>query len=459
MKVRGFTRGERRWAPAVCSRAVVAAVALLLLAAPASAQSMFKLDRYRLDNGLEVIVHEDHSAPLAFISVWYHYGSGDGQPGKSGLAHLAEHLMFEGSRHVQPGQHFQVLGVAGNADANATTSADRTNYFETVPANQLETALWLESDRMSYLVTSLDPARIANQRDVVRNERRQRYENVAFGAETFAVGLALYPEGHPYRYLTIGLHEDIQGEGIEDLTALYKDWYGPGNATLLVAGDVDPVKTRELVQHWFGTLPGRRRPAHPAPAVAPVQLPVRKMVNDPFTKLRRVRYVWPSPPAYSDDDIGLQVLASVLGSAPNGRLYRRLVVGAQPLAQNVGAVQAGRRFSGEFHVAIDLRDGIDAGVAEAAMRDEVERLQTQLVDPRELRQVLAARQVAFVAGFESLSSRGEAMQAYNHYRGDPDSFNWELARARSFTPLMLNALANKYLGAARAEIITLPGAP
>jgi zinc protease len=435
------------------------AAALLLLATPAAAQSMFKLEKYRLDNGLEVILHEDHTSPLAFVSVWYHYGSGDGVAGKSGLAHLAEHVMFEGSAHVQPGQHFQVLGVAGNADANATTSADRTNYFETVPANQLETALWLESDRMSYLVAALDPGRVANQRDVVRNERRQRYENVAFGAETFAVGLALYPEGHPYRNLTIGLHEDIQGETSDDLAALYKDWYGPGNATLLVAGDVDPTRAKALVQHWFGTLPGRPRPAHPAPQVAAMKLPVRQMVNDPFTKLQRIRYVWPSPPAFSDDDIGLDVLASLLATSPTGRLNRRLIYAQQPLAQNVGASQNGRRFSGEFHVVVDVRAGVDPAVAEAAMRDEVERLRTQLVDARELRQVLAARQVGFVAGYESLSSRGEAMQTYNHYRGQPDSFTWELAKARSFTPLMLNALANRYLGAARVEVITVPGAP
>jgi zinc protease len=442
---------SRRLAPLVA--------ALLLAPAAASAQSMFKLEKYRLDNGLEVIVHEDHTSPLAFVSVWYHYGSGDGVPGKSGLAHLAEHVMFEGSRHVQPGQHFQVLGVAGNADANATTSADRTNYFETVPANQLETALWLESDRMSYLVTSLDAGRIANQRDVVRNERRQRYENVAFGPESFAVALSLYPEGHPYRNLTIGLHEDIQGETIDDLTALYKDWYGPGNATLLVAGDIDPAQARTMVQRWFGTLPGRPRPAHPAPQLAAVKLPVRQMVSDPFTRQSRIRYVWPSAPAFSDDDIGLEVLASLLATSPTGRLYRRLVYADRPLAQNVGASQGGRRFSGEFHVVVDVRGGVDAAVAEAAMRDEVEKLRTQLVDPRELRQVLASRQVGFVAGYESLSSRGEAMQAYNHYRGQPDSFSWELARARSFTPQTLNALANKYLGAARVEVITVPGAP
>jgi zinc protease len=435
------------------------AAALLLVATPTAAQSMFELEKYRLDNGLEVILHEDHTTPLVYVSVWYHYGSGDGVPGKSGLAHLAEHMMFEGSRHVKPGDHFQVLGVAGNADANATTSADRTNYFESVPANQLETVLWLESDRMSYLVGSIDQGRLDNQRNVVRNERRQRYENRAFGPETFAVALTLYPEGHPYRHLTIGLHEDIQGATLDDVSQVFKDWYGPGNATLLVAGDIDPAHTKTLITRWFGTLPGRGRPDHPAPRVGAPSLPTRTMVTDPFSKIRRIRYVWPSPPALSDDDVGLDVLAAVLGTSPTGRLARRLIYGDPPLAEDVNAFQSARRFSGEFHIVVDVRNGANPTAAEAAINAEIERVRTQPIGERELRQVLASYEVGFVAGYESLRARGEAMQIYNHYRGDPDSFSWALAKAKSFTPQKLQALAKHYLTGARVEVITIPGAP
>jgi zinc protease len=432
---------------------------MLLGASPALAQSMFKIDRSTLGNGLELIVHEDHTTPLAFVSVWYHYGSGDGVPGKSGLAHLAEHMMFEGSAHVKPGEHFQVLGVAGNADANATTNTDRTNYFERVPAHQLETALWLESDRMSYLVTSLDPARLANQRDVVRNERRQSYENVAFGAETFAISQALYPLGHPYRELTIGLHEDIQGETLEDLAAVYKDWYGPGNATLLVAGDVDTAEVKKLVEKWFGTLPGRGRPGHPAPTAGLNKLPVRNTVTDPFSKLRRIRYVWPSPPYFTDDDLGLDILASILARSPTGRLYRTLVYGDHPLAQSVGAFQSSRKFTSEFHIAVDLRADADLAAVEDQLGKEIQSVRDTLVNERELRQVLASWEAGFVTGYESLASRGEAMQRYNHFRGNPDSFAWERAKVRAITPQKLKDLATRYLTGARVEILTVPGKP
>jgi zinc protease len=416
-------------------------------------------ERYRLDNGLEIILHQDHTVPLAYVSVWYHAGGGDDQAGTSGLAHFCEHMMFEGSEHVKPGEHFKVLGVAGNPDANATTGSDRTNYYETVPAHQLETVLWLESDRMSYLRRSLDQERFDNQRAVVRNERRQRYENVAFGAETLAIGEVLYPEGHPYRLLTIGLHEDIERATLDDARTFFRSWYSPTNATLLVAGDFEVPAAKAMVSKWFGTLPGTAtRPAHRLFANPKLTGARRQVVTDPFTKVRRVHYVWPSARAGLDDDVGLDILAAVLGRNPTGRAWQALVRDSQ-VAQALGAYQSSRASSGEFHLYVDLRPSTDLAAAESLLRQQIAEVVRGPVDRREIEQVVASLQASLVTGVETLQARGEAMQSANHYRGDPGAFGWRLATARKFNPESLRALAARTLGAGRVEMITMPAGP
>jgi predicted Zn-dependent peptidase len=417
----------------------------------------FPLERYRLANGLEVLLHEDHTVPLAYVSVWYHAGSGVDLPGKSGLAHLCEHMMFEGSRHVKPGEHFQVLGVAGNPDANATTAQSRTNYFETVPAHQLETVLWLESDRMSYLVAGLDQARFDNQREVVRNERRQRYENAAFGPELFAIAEALYPEGHPYRHLTIGRHDDLQGETLADAAAFMRKWYRPSNATLLIAGDFDRVATKAMVEKWFATLPGGgARPGQQRLAIPVLAAPRRKVVYDPFTNLSRIHYIWPTPvKAYTDADLTLDMLAAVLARRPTGRLWA-LTAGSDAVAQGAGAYHSAGDWGGEFHVYIDVRPTADPAEAEAALQAIIQDVVAAPVTEREVRQVVAAIEAGTATGLETLSARGEQMQSYNHYRGDPDSFGWRLATARKLTPQALRAAAQRTLGSGRVEVITVP---
>ena len=215
-------------------------------------------ERYRLDNGLEVILSEDHRVPLVAVDVWVHVGSGDESVGHSGFAHLFEHMMFQGAEHIGEDVHFDVLRKLGGVSVNGTTNSDRTNFYEVVPANQLETALWLESDRLGFLLPMLTEKSLSNQRDVVRNERRQRYDNVPFGRERFALNAALYPEGHPYRYLTIGKHEDIEGASVDDVRAFWTARYTPSNATLALVGDFDKatIKARyhELLKRFHPDL-------------------------------------------------------------------------------------------------------------------------------------------------------------------------------------------------------------
>jgi zinc protease len=415
----------------------------------------FAYERYRLDNGLEVVLHETHAAALAYVSVWYHAGSGDDLPGTSGLAHLCEHMMFEGSKHVRPSEHFRVLGATGNADANATTSEDRTNYFETVPAAQLETVLWLESDRMGYL-RSLDPERFENQRAVVRNERRQSYENSAFGAEYFAIAETLYPAGHPYRGAIIGSHEELQAVTVADAIAFFQQWYRPANATLLIAGDIDVAATKAMVTRWFGTLPGtQEKPVHRTFPVPSLSAPQRQVVTDPFTKLRRLHYVWPTAMAGTNDDIALDVLADIMAGGPVSPLYWRLIVGER-VANAVEAYQLSRALSGEFHLTVDLAPNASVDVVERLVDEEIAALQAGRIDQQQVRQVVAGFEVSMVTRYERLSARGEAMQSFNHYRGEPSWFGPKLATIRAATPASLAAVARQYLGRARLEVVTMP---
>jgi zinc protease len=439
-------------------RTAALAVGLLLSVAAAASADVprFAVTKYHLANGLEVLLHEDHTLPLAYVSVWYHTGGGDDLSGKSGLAHLCEHMMFEGSRHVPPGEHFRVLGTAGNADANASTGSDRTNYFETVPSHELETALWLESDRMGYLLGTLDDERFGNQRDVVRNERRQRYENVAYGAEVFAIASALYPPGHPYRSLVIGTHEDLQLEALDDARTFFRRWYPPANATLLVAGDIDVTRTRALISKWFGSLPTRPRPVHelrPAPVLSS---PRRETITDGFAGLRRIHYVWPTPvKALTDDDVKLDVLALLLGRTPIGRLYQTLVVDTQ-VAQSVSARHFARAMGGEFHVTVDVRPNASLLTVEQSLRNVIEQAATIKTDVRELRQAVAEMEVALVTDVERLEDRAEEMQSSNHYRGNPDVTS-RLAVAQGMKPEDVMVFAKRFLGEGRVEIITMPG--
>jgi predicted Zn-dependent peptidase len=417
----------------------------------------FAVERYRLDNGLEIMLHEDHTVAQAYVSIWYHAGGGDDLPGRSGLAHFCEHMMFEGSAHVAPSEHLKRLRLAGNADANATTGADRTNYYQTVPPEQLETALWLESDRMSYLTGSLREDRFDDQRDVVRNERRQSYENVAFGRELFVIAEALYPEGHPYRPLTIGRHEDLQAATLDDARAFFRQWYRPSNATLFIGGDFASADVKALVNKWFATLPGTvEKPIHrsfPAPVLSGRQ---RLTVVDPFTKLRRLHYVWPTARFGTDDDLGLDVLALVLAKNPTGRLWKQLVYSGKPVAQSVSAYQSSRSLGSEFHIVIDLRPDASLDEADRLAMDALAFLKTGAVGTREVRQVFTAFEVQMASGYETVSARGEAMQSFNQTYGDPNRFGWRLDTIRQNTPGRLGALARRYLGDGRLEVVTMP---
>jgi zinc protease len=412
-------------------------------------------ERYLLDNGLEVILHEDHRVPLVAVDAWYHVGSGDETPGKSGFAHLFEHMMFQGAKHIGMDVHFDVLREAGASSINGTTNTDRTNYFEVVPKNQLETALWLESDRMGFLLEVLDEKQLDNQREVVRNERRQRYDNAPYGKERFVIAESLYPEGHPYRYLTIGRHEDLASASVDDVKGFFQKWYAPANATLLIAGDFDKAQVKQLVAKWFGTFPKVEKPIPRAPAPPVLAASVRKTVEDPFARLSRVHYVWRTPANLQPGDLELSILADVLGAPGWGRLYKRLVLQEQ-VATTVSAYQDGMNYSGEFHVVVTLRPGTDAAKVEQMVREEMMKALYAPPSIDEVRRSQISTEASLVFSLEELLSRAERLQYFNHFTGDPGYTARYIKDLRQKSPADVQRAARMWLAKPRIEILTVP---
>ncbi len=438
--------------PAAAAPAAAAPVA----SAPAAEPSInIEYERFVLDNGLEVILHRDPSVPLVATNVWFHVGSGDETPGKSGFAHLFEHMMFQGAKHIGKDVHFKILQEIGGTSVNGTTNSDRTNYFEIVPSHQIETALWLESDRMGYLLDLLDEASLKNQQEVVRNERRQRYDNVPYGRDRFAVAEALYPEGHPYRYLTIGRHEDLEGAAIEDVKNFFRQWYVPSNATLTLAGDFEVAKAKALITKWFGGFPKTAKPPRKQVATPTLAATVRKDVADPFARLTRIHYAWHSPPIFSDADFELDVVATVLGAYGWGRLHRALVLDEQS-AQSVSIYNASAQHSSVFNIVVDLKPGQDPAKAEQIIARELDKIRKEPVSEAELKRVLIGTESSFIWGLEDLMGRVEQLQSFNHYTGDPGYAQTYLKRLRALTPAKVRDSAAQILGKPRAEIITKP---
>ena len=437
------------------SMLALAAVAALAPTAHADGDPKIAFEKYTLPNGLEVILAPDPALPLVAVNVWYHVGSGYEVPGKSGFAHLFEHMMFQGTKNTGPDQHFPVLRSAGADNVNGTTNSDRTNYFEVVPANQLETALWLESERMGYLLDGLDKKQMENQIDVVRNERRQSYDNRPYTKAHFAMLEALYPLGHPYRYETIGLHEDLERATVDDVRRFFKTWYVPANATLTLVGDFDPAAAKQVIAKWFGSFPASKKPVVVAIA-APVVAAKTIEVEDPFARLREVTFAWHSPALYADGDAELDIAARALGEEGTGRLYKELVYDKQ-LAQSVRVGQDGSTFSGVFEITVTLRGKADLAEVEKIVLAEVDKLGKEPLDAREISRVAAQREARVIRSLENVNSRANILQGYNHYLGDPDRITWDLDRFRKASADKIRATVAKVLTAEHAiTVITKP---
>ncbi|MCB9777036.1 MAG: insulinase family protein [Alphaproteobacteria bacterium] len=401
-------------------------------------------EQYTLDNGLHVILSEDHSVPFVQVNLWYGVGSKDEVAGRTGFAHLFEHLMFQGSEHMND-DYFVPLQRIG-ARVNGTTNFDRTNFFEGVPSEQLPLALWLESDRMGWLLPALTDEKLENQKEVVRNERRQRYENTPYGEVWVWLFENLYPENHPYHVPTIGRHEDIEAATMEDVSAFFSTWYVPNNASLVISGDFDPSEAKTLVDRYFGAIPAGPQPT----PVKSFDLPdgwlseevvVEKTENAPDHK---VWIAWVSPKLYADGDAELDILSTVLSDGKESRLYQRLVKDKQ-IAKDVEAYQYSALLTGSYiieataaegHTTDELVKEIDAVLAElrkdGPTADEVAVSKTNW-------------QVGFYRRLLTIAGKADMLNSYYTWTGDPGYIGKDLRRYLKVTPASVKETANTWL--------------
>lgn len=446
--------------------APLGALALALLLAPITARAdetpplKAPYERFVLDNGLTVILHEDHTLPIVSVNLWYHVGSAEERPGRTGFAHLFEHLMFEGSKNVPEGAFDVWLEQAGGQN-NGSTTEDRTNYVIDVPSGALELALFLESDRMGFLLDTMSRERVDGQRDIVKNERRQSYENRPYGEADLLLPELLYPKGHPYSWPVIGSMEDLSAASHEDVQDFFKRFYGPNNATLVLAGDLDPKAARAAVEKWFGGIP--RGPEVTRAKPTPVRLDgeTRRTLED-NVQLPKVILAWPTVPVFTPDDAALDALGDVLGRGKNARLYKRLVYDEQA-AQSVSVYHSSQRLGGYLAVEVVARPGRTLDEIVRIVDEEIVRVQREGIEERELLRVKNQTEARFYAAFERVGGfggRADRMNSYLFYRGEPDSFAWDLARTQALRADELQGVAKRYLTKDRVRIDVLPeGSP
>lgn len=388
-----------------------------------------------LRNGLTVLIHRDPTLPVMSVNLWYRVGSRDEPPGRTGFAHLFEHLMFEGSRNVPEGAFDTLLEDVG-AHSNGSTSTDRTNYWINGPSNALELALWLEADRMATLLDAVDQGKLDVQRAVVKNERRQSYENRPYGLAWESVLSLLYPDGHPYRWPVIGSMEDLAAASLEDVQAFFRQWYAPNNAILAVAGNVSPENVITLAERHFGGIP-RGAPVERRAAPPPVVLESegRRVLEDDV-QLPRLYLAWHAPAAFAPGDAALQVAAWILGGGRSSRLHRRLVQELQ-IAQEVWAIQEGSLDSGVFEIVVTGRPGEPLEPLEAQVRAELEAFVAEGVTAREVAGALNRIETSFVERVERVGGFGgkaDLLNEYYMFLGDPGYLTRDVARFRGVTP-------------------------
>jgi zinc protease len=439
---------------------MTALLASLLLAA---APPLVQLETYTLPTGLTVILSQDKRLPIVGVNLWYHVGGANEAPGRSGFAHLFEHLMFQGSKH-RPGNEQDFAGLleaAGSSDLNASTWNDRTNYFETLPSNRLELALWLESERMSFLLDGLDKTKLDTQRDVVRNERRQSVENTPYGKAEIRMVELLFPKPHPYFGAVIGSHEDLQAATLDDVKSFFRTFYAPANASLVIAGDFDPAEARALVEKYFGPIPRAPKPPAPAVKTLPVSHQIRETLSDDV-QLSRLFVGVIAPPAWSDEGFAFDVVQEILAGGKTGRLYRALVFDRE-LAQEVDMATDKSTFGSAAEIRVTVKPGHLPAEAEAVLNAELERLANTPPSDAELRRAQRNLEARLYRGLERLNgngSRADLLNAMQMWRGDPGFVNQLVARYRAVTGKQVQEAARRVLApAARVVLIVNPANP
>lgn len=416
---------------------------------------------FTLPNGLTVILHEDHSVPVASINVWYKVGSANEKPGRTGFAHLFEHLMFEGSGHVKEGDFDNLLEAAGGSN-NASTSNDVTDYYIDVPSNAIDLALFLESDRLGYLLDVVTPAMVDGQRDIVKNERRQSYENAPYGMAEVRIPEIIYPKNHPYHWPVVGYMEDLTAASAEDVKEFFRKFYTPSNAVVAIAGDFNSAELRKRMEYWFADV-------KPGPAAAPIEVPpveITTVIKESMTdqvQLPRLYLTWITPRAFAPGDAELDVTASLLAGGKTSRLYKRLVYDLQ-VAQNVSAAQETGQLGSQFRITVTPKPSQDPPQValdkmKAIIDEELQKLRDTAPTDREMQRVMNGLEAGFYSQMERVGGQARSLNSYFAQTGNPDYFNEDLARYRALAPNDIQAAVRRWLPSdKRLEFSVLPAA-
>ena len=431
-------------------------ILLFAVSASASGQLDIKFEKYTLPNGLQVILHEDHSVPIVAVNIWYHVGSAREKPGRTGFAHLFEHMMFQGSQNVGKGGHFGSLQDAGGT-LNGSTANDRTNYWENVPSQFLELALYLESDRMGFLLPAMTQEKLDNQRDVVKNERRQSYENRPYGRADETIAAMLYEPSHSYSWPVIGSMADLSAAALDDVKEFFTFYYAPNNASLVVAGDINPAQAKEWIAKYFSGVP-RGKDVEKVKVDQPGKNVAKRQTMEDRVQLPRLYLTWHSTPQSGQDDATLDIVADILAGGKNSRLYKSLVYDKQT-AQSVIAYQDSREVAGLFQIEVTAKPGVTLVEMEKGVNEEIARLQNDGVTEREIQRSKNSTKANFIYRLQSVGGFGgkaDQLNRYNVMWGDPGSFNKDLARYEKVTAKDVQRAAKKYLTMERVALSVVP---
>jgi zinc protease len=410
-------------------------------------------EKYRLRNGLEVILHQNKNLPLVAVNVWYKVGSAYEKRGKTGIAHLFEHMMFQGSENAAKEMHFRLIQEAGGT-LNGSTTFDRTNYYEKLPANYLELALWLESDRMGFLLPALTLEKLDNQKGVVANERLERYENQPYGLAWEKLLGNLYPENHPYSWPTIGYLDDIKNYSLEDVSGFFKNYYSPSNACLVVAGDFESVYCKDLIEKYFGEILSNGSSPKNNFEIPSIENTIQVQYED-NVQLERIYFAWHSDKAYTNDDAGLDIISDILCGSKNSRLYKKLVY-EKEIAQDVSAMQISGKLSGIFMLVATAKPGKDIDELKKEILFEVQNLQSNGVSERELIKSKNGIKSSFIHSLQQIDNLADHLNAYNYYFNEPNSFIKDLERYKNVDNDSVKSITEKYLSRPNVQLTIVP---
>lgn len=410
-------------------------------------------EKHKLANGLEVILYQDKSLPIVAVNIWYRVGSANESKGKTGFAHLFEHMMFQGSQNIPKGEHFRLIQEAGGS-LNGSTSFDRTNYYETLPSNYLELALWLESDRMGFLLPALTEEKLNNQKDVVMNERRQRYENQPYGLAWEILLSNLFSPNHPYSWPTIGWMEDIKNFQLDDVINFFKTYYNPNNATLVIGGNFDFDNAIKLVEKYFGEIPS----SNSIPSVnAPDEKldDSKKVIHEDNVQLPRIYFAWHSDKIFGYYDASLDILSDILTSAKNSRLTKSLVYDKQ-IAQDVSSFQYSGKYAGMFLIISTAKPEISLDEIKKEIFEQIDLLIKNGISDEELIRSKNSIKSHYIYSLQKLDVIVDHINHYNFYLNEPDSFMFDLNRYEKVTKEDVIDAAKKFLQNPYVELHIIP---